>query len=249
MPRYGRRRFARKPKRTYRKRNSRFRSRFSRKRSMSSMKSRVTVAPDTAFTKLKMYETKYYTAPITPQLVLADNFTSGRLVRGSDIYDPLSNSGTIQPTGFDQWCSEGGLYNNFVVHGCKIRYEFINLSTTAALDISVYPVLENNGDVANISGPNQPYVTNALCGIGTGQNKVVIKKFMKYKKMLGVKDLLDYNPSRGYFGGSPQVNWCWASDVLQSGSSVVTASYVIKKEVTYYVQFMSRPTVVISTTD
>lgn len=251
MPRYGRRRFARKPKRTYRKRNSRFRYRFSRKRGMTSMKSRVTVAPDTAYTKLKFYDSLYRNSAMAPNAVLTSNYDSGRIIRGNDLYDPLSNSGTNQPTGFDQWCSQTGLYNQFVVHGCKIRYEFINLSATAALDISVYPVMESNATVTTISGPNQPYVTNALCGTGNGQNKVVIKKFMKTKKMIGIRDLSDFEGIRGRYNGSPAspVNyiWNWASDVAPVGSDISSPSYIVKRELTYYVQFLTRPIVEIST--
>lgn len=249
MPRFARRRFARKPKRSYRKRNSRFRSRFSRRRGMTSMKSRTTVAPDTAFTKLKFYDSLYRNGPMAPNATLAANFVSGRIIRGNDLYDPLSTSGTNQPTGFDQWCTQTGLYNQFVVHGCKIRYEFINLSTTAALDISVYPLMEGNAVITGISGPNQPYVTNALCGTGSGQNKVVIKKFMKTKKMVGIKDLSDFTGVRGQYNALPQLEyiWDWASDVALVGSDITSPSYIVKREVTYYVQFLTRPTVVIST--
>ena len=246
MPRYGRRRFARKPKRTYRKRNSRFRSRFSRRRGITSMRSRTTVAPDTAYTKLKMYDLSYRTAPMAPEIVLADNYNSGRIIRANDIYDPKYVSGAIQPTGFDQWCTQTGLYNQFIVHGCKIRYEFVNLSSTSALNISVYPVLESNTQITGISGPNQPYVTNALCGSGSGQNKVVIKKFMKTKKMFGIKDLSDNANVRGSFSGGPTSNyvWNWASDVSLAGSDTASPQYIVKRELTYYVQFLTRPTVV-----
>jgi len=246
MPRFARKRFPRRPKRSFRKRNSRFRSRFSRKRGISTMKSRVTIAPDSTFTKLKFYDTTLRTAVIAPNISLATNYSSGRLIRGSDLYDPISTSGTNQPTGFDQWCTETGLYQQFVVHGCKIRYEFINLSSTNALDISVYPIMEINGIITNISGPNQPYVTNALCGSGAGNNKVVIKKFMKFKKMLGVKDLIDGSQARGSYGASPGTNWCWASDVALVGSDISSPSFIIKREVTYYVQFLTRPVVAIS---
>lgn len=247
MPRYGRRRFARKPKRTYRKRNSRFRSRFSRRRGMSSMKSRVTCAPDCTFTKLKFYDSFLSVGPITPDAAIQNNFNNGRLVRGSDLYDPLSSKGSVQPSGFDQWCSQNGLYNNFLVHGCKIRYELVNMKTDQVLEVALYPVLESNAVLTNINGANQPYVSNALCGSGQGNNKIVLKKFMKYKKMVGVKDIVDYDDARGTYSSSPSTNWCWACDINPLGNTTDPTNFVVKREITYYVQFLARPVVVIST--
>lgn len=244
MPRYYRKRQYRR-KRSYKpryKRNRRFKSKYRRQ---TSMISRNAIAPDIAFTKLKYTVTDNYTALPSPSATLATNFSNGRLYRGNDVYDPQSTSGTVSATGFQQWCDQTGLYQEFVVHASKIKVEIINLAT-AALSVALYPLMESNATITTIDGNEQAYARTAFVGSSSGNNKVVLKNFMKTKKMIGCKDLSDDNLNYGQYNSSPNPAniWDWAIDFVQlpAGSS----DFSMKVDITYYVQFLQRPVVSIS---
>jgi len=253
MPRYYRKRFYRR-KRSYKnryRRNRRFKSKYNKQ---TSMRSRNTVAPDIAFTKLK-FTYMAAIAPVgptpatlpSPVNILANNYSNRRLIRGNDIFDPQSTSGTASCTGFQQWCAQTGLYQEFLVHGSKIRVDLINNSPTRSISAALYPIMESNATQTNIYGPQQPYVRNSFVGTSAGNNKIVLKNFMKTKKMIGCKDLSDDNLNYGQYNASPNPAniWCWALDCLYSDGNITDAQNTVdlKVEVTYYVQFMQRPVV------
>lgn len=253
MPRYYRKRQYRK--RSYKpryKRNRRFKSKFRRQ---TSMRSRSTIAPDIAFTKLKFtYIFRKAGTDIipSPSATLATNYSNNRLVRGNDIYDPQSTSGITSATGFKQWCAGDGLYQEFCVHASKIKVECVNNTPDQSLSVSLYPIMESNATITAIDGNEQAYARTAFVGTSSGNNKVILKNFMKTKKMIGCKDLSDDNLNYGQYNASPNPAniWCWALDtVYSSGStSVITNSTLdFKVDVTYYVQFLQRPVVTIST--
>lgn len=253
MPRYYRKRFYRR-KRSYKnryKRNRRFKSKFRRQ---TSMRSRTTIAPDIAFTKLKytyIYHANTGNLP-SPSATLATNFSNYRLVRGNDVYDPQSTSGTVSATGFQQWCAQTGLYQEFLVHASKIKVEIINNNPNFSLSASLYPLMETNATITTIDGNEQAYARTAFIGTSSGNNKVIMKNFMKTKKMLGCKDLSDDNFNYGAYNSSPNPlnSWCWALDCAWSDGQVAipqTGFVDFKVDVTYYVQFLQRPVVSIST--
>lgn len=250
MPRYYRKRQYRR-KRSYKpryKRNRRFRSRFSKQ---TRMVSRNIVAPDVAFTKLKVTDTVFLSGlgnlPHSTG-TLATDFTNRRLIRGNDIFDPLSSAGSVTATGLQQWCSQTGLYNQFLVHGSKIKIEIANLDATetTAMVCSLYPIMESNATLQPV-GSDQPYVRTSFVGASTGSSKCVLKNFMKTKKMLGCKDLVDDELNYGQYNASPNLAniWDWALDVQTLGSSASSQAIAIRKEVTYYVQFLQRPVIVV----
>lgn len=247
MPRYNKKTY--RKKRTYRKKSN-FRRRFSRKYGktrMSRMVSRNAIAPDTAFTKLRYAYLATYTPGLpTPSGTLATNFSNGRLVRGNDIYDPQSTSGVVPATGFNQWCSQTGLYQEFVVHASKIKVEAINLDANA-VSIALYPIMENNATITTIDGNEQAYARTAFVGTASGNNRVTLKNFMKTKKMIGVRDLIDDEQSKGSYAASPNALniWDWALDCVEPSGSA-TGNLSVKVVVTYYVQFLQRPVVSVS---
>lgn len=250
----------RRGKAGFRRRNSRFRSRFSRKHgrnSMTSMRSRSLVAPDTAFTKLRFQYNAFLAGPNLPHPTgtLTTDFTNFRLLRGNDIYDPQSNNGNTSATGFSQWCSQTGLYQEFLVHASKVKVELVNLtpvgSTPGALNVALYPIMENNATVTTMDGNEQAYARTAFIGDSSGSSKVILKNFMKTKKMIGVKDLEDDEQNRGSYNSSPvSLNlWDWALDVTSVDDSTASTTRAIglKTVITYYVQFLQRPVVSLST--
>lgn len=254
MPRYYRKRFYRR-KRSYKnryKRNRRFKSKFNRQ---TSMRSRTTIAPDIAFTKLKYtYTTRVVpsSALVTlpsPISTLSTNYTNYRLVRGNDVYDPQSTNGTVSATGFQQWCNRTGLYQEFLVHASKIKVELVN-NSDKSISASLYPLMESNATVTTINGNEQAYTRTSFVGTSSGYNKVIMKNFMKTKKMIGCKDLSDDNYNYGFYNSSPNTNniWCWALDCAYADGTVweANSSLDIKVDVTYYVQFLQRPVVSIS---
>lgn len=248
MPRYYRKRNYRR-KRAYRprKRNRRFKSKYNRQ---TSMRSRNTIAPDTAFTKLRFSQVAHYTSNLpSPSATLATNFSNGRLIRGNDIYDPQSTSGTVSATGFQQWCDQTGLYQEFIVHASKIKVEIVN-NQGLALSAALYPIMESNATITTIDGNEQAYSRTAFLGTSSGNNKVIMKNFMKTKKMIGCKDLSDDNLNYGQYNSSPNPAniWDWALDCVNAdgSTSLSAASVDIKVDITYFVQFVQRPVVSIS---
>ena len=244
MPRYYRKRYRRK--RNFRPRYKRYRKFKSRWNRQTSMRSRTTIAPDTAFTKLKYVYTFLDTTLPSPNASLPTNFTNHRLIRGNDIFDPQSTNGTVSATGFQQWCAQTGLYQQYVVHASKIKVEIVNTDTNA-LSASLYPIMESNATQIGINGNEQAYAKTAFIGTNTGNNKVIMKNFMKTKKMIGCKDLSDDELNYGQYNSSPAASniWDWALDcALPNGTLVGNIS--AKIDVTYYVQFVQRPVVSIS---
>lgn len=250
MPRYYRKRFYRR-KRSYKpryKRNRRFKSKYRRQ---TSMVSRNTVAPDIAFTKLKYTYTAHVVSTDTlpsPSATLATNFSNRRLIRGNDVYDPQSTNGTVSATGFQQWCAQTGLYQEFLVHASKIKVEIVNSSPGLAVSAALYPIMESNATITTINGNEQSYARTAFIGTSAGNNKVIMKNFMKTKKMIGCKDLSDDNLNYGQYNASPNPAniWDWALDCAYADGTTANATIDLKIDVTYYVQFLQRPVVSIS---
>lgn len=253
MPRYYRKRYYRR-RRNYKpryKRNRRFKSKYNRQ---TSMRSRNTIAPDIAFTKLKFtYVANIVPAtPATlpsPSATLATNFSNRRLIRGNDVYDPQSTSGVASATGFQQWCAQSGLYQEFLVHASKIKVELVN-NSNQSVSASLYPLMESNATVTTIDGNEQAYTRTSFIGTNAGNNKVIMKNFMKTKKMIGCKDLSDDNLNYGQYNSSPNPAniWDWALDCAFSDGSVSRpdSALDLKVDVTYYVQFLQRPVVSVS---
>ena len=218
------------------------------------MISRNAIAPDIAYTKLKYTYIVRITNPATlpsPSGTLATNYTNYRLVRGNDIYDPQSTSGTVSATGFQQWCDQSGLYQEFLVHASKIKVELVNINANNALSVSLYPLMESNATITTIDGNEQAYSRTAFVGTSAGNNKVILKNFMKTKKMIGCKDLSDDNLNYGQYNASPNPAniWCWALDCAWSNglTDMPTTAFVdLKFDLTYFVQFLQRPVVSIS---
>lgn len=245
MPRYYRKRQYRR-RRNFRPRYKRYRRFKSKWNRQTSMRSRTTIAPDTSFTKLKYVYTFQDTTLPSPSVTLATNFTNHRLIRGNDVFDPQSTGGTVSATGFQQWCAQTGLYQEFVVHASKIKVEIVNADTNA-LSAALYPIMESNATQSGINGNEQAYVKTAFIGTNSGNNKVIMRNFMKTKKMLGCKDLTDQTLYNGQYNQSPasQILWDWALDCALPNGTLV-GNINAKIDVTYYVQFIQRPVVSIS---
>jgi len=242
MPRYLRpRRLRRKSKRPIvRKR------RFGKKKNrVSSMRSRNLISADQYFTKFKYSDVNTRVlSSVSPT-----TFSTGRIIRGNDIWDPLSTSGAVPVSGFNQVFGPGGsltgMYQQWIVHASKIVIEIVNNNGNTSLDCSLYPISETQS-TATLDGPEQPYVVNRLCGTSAGNNKIVMKSYMTTKKLFAIKDLADELTFRGTSQTSPTTLWDWAIDVLGSSSTTPTYDFCVKRTITYYVEGLKRNIATIS---
>jgi len=195
--------------------------------------------PDRFFTKLKLTDT----LALVPGAVAVGEL----IVIGNDLHDPLGTSGTSQPQGFDQFCP--AMYNQFRVHGSKVRAWFISASdSTGTGDCVVWVYPSVTSATVSSAVPAQNYLQQRshwkVASRGS-RNIAYIKNYMQTKIIGGVQDISDEPDYAGDSTTAPLRQWYWH---LGFGTIDATTGATMKMviEVTYYCEFIGRKTIALS---
>jgi len=205
------------------------------------------------------------TRSIQPPFMLADKTFTKLKFTGMDnlvfaanqfVAIPIEGNGfdntgvtTLYPPGLLTW---GQFYTRYRVFGSKIKVTFINNDAAATPTVGLY--CREGDDAVAIDNTNvldQPYSRWRMLARAGGMDKVILKSFMKSKKLFGnkVSQEEDY---QGLFLYSPGTNdiiavanpvssWDWAI-FATSNTPLATTNISITYEVSYYVQFEDRRT-------
>lgn len=130
----------------------------------------------------------------------------------SGTYKGLSADGAA---GTAQWLA---FYNSFIVKGCKVRAEIVNLMQGTSVVVDMLPTVDytlgygaNSTSVVaydsmDIEPQEQPNAKRIVLGPSGGQSKGVIKQYYPIRKLIGVKDLEDvFAIANGSIGSSPNI--------------------------------------------
>lgn len=219
-----RKRFYRRkmPYRRYRKRYKR-----NRKNKMRYTISRTVGQPDAMYVKL-VYSQVTQKTPAGP--------TTNHVFRGNSAFDPDFTGIGGQPNSFDQYAT---LYRDYQVLGSAIKVKMVNNSANA-LGFVIYPSLSTTA-VGYDDGIGNSYSKYKICGQNTAYSIATVSNFIRTKKLIG-RNTNSVNYA-ALISANPASQWYWIIDMRSmDGASVIDAT--LQAELTYYVKFWNRKTVV-----
>lgn len=229
MPRYGRRRFR------FKKRRSRRRSRPFRRSRRGNKRSSVSrlkyLIPDRLFVKLR------YRQRIT--LASTTGATAFNIFRGNSPYDADESGTGAQPPGFDNYAA---MYERYRVMGSKIAVTFCSVQTTAptqTYEVGILARPDNTAPATMDAVAGNPYASLGLLTPGNG--KVRKKMYMSTAKILGLtKQAVKANENlSSAVTTNPATTWEWFvySQPADRASTATSIAFVC---ITYYVEFYKR---------
>lgn len=135
------------------------------------------------------------------ELVPSSAAAVGHVFCLNGLYDPDITGVGNQPRGFDQYCStSGGLYRNYVVLGCKVTVQFMNMSSSTYTRAMLKVSRASTIDADPIDALEKRIVKSTILGPYTGGAAVKTMSLnWSAKKWFGQKSVL---PSSDYQGSS-----------------------------------------------
>lgn len=173
-------------------------------------------------------------------------------MRGNDLSDPFgTESGSIQPTGLDQW---GYFYRDYYVAGCKITVEIQNLTAATAPRCVLVPTCAaaltgaNDWDPNSFKPEENPHAQHRMVNSSGGGRPLYMKGYMSTNKIFGRKGTIVEDafhgqlPLQGSGATSPATNyvWYWNIALLNRDLAATSVTAVCLVKMTYYCRLRTR---------
>jgi len=154
----------------------------------------------------------------------------------NSLYDPDRTGVGTMALGHNQMSA---LYNNYVVHACKIRLDFINLINDQLVRIC-FSARDTNEAATYMDDALGETAAKSivLAPAGSTGSKGVIKYFAKVKTIAAIKDLLDNSSYRAVVAGSPS-EICWGNLYLDNDMPATAKDVFIKVRFLFYVTYVN----------
>lgn len=187
-----------------------------------------TIVPDRLRTKLTYGSVNTFTS--------AAGVTSEYVYRGNSCFDPDQAGAGAQPNGFDQLSA---LYNRYRVYSSRIKYQPINVSSSATTNIVFYSYASRTttGLATVFDYMGAPYAKWAAGNANTLGNRTLITH-LSTAAVLGLSggQMEADDTLEALVTASPAHQWYWIIGTY-SEATQSTSAYV---SIDYYVEFTDR---------
>jgi len=227
-----RRKFTKRPRKSFKR--GRKTGRKNGKRKMhASVKKQGLFIPDNSIVKLNYCDYKHFTTS-------GGQYSFMGAYRGNGAHDPLTATGGTSPLGWTQYQQ---LYNWYRVFAAKMTVTLINQST-APISFSILPQLFTNSTLRPTDIVAQKYCKTAVCSqSGTAGAKQVLTCFMTTKTLYSNRAVStedDFGAlTIGTSASVPLNQWYFLIYCTSiNGSSAIALDAIIK--IKYYIRFEQR---------
>lgn len=173
-------------------------------------------------------------------------------IKGNGLENPLGNTPftNAQPLGYDKI---GNLYQKFIVHGCKVKIEITNNTSSQSMGVVLFPTTEVNPlgtpPYTYAQALALPYAKDRFVGAISGNNKITLTNYISTNKIYGVPkskirdedNFAGTTISEEISPNSDPINaWFWNLTISNNTGVATSMSYNMVCKVTWYCEFFNR---------
>lgn len=167
----------------------------------------------------------------------------GRVYRLNSVFDPIFAVGGGQPLGFDQWAA---FYNEYRVRGSSIK---ITASSDAAetAEMMIVPLTTSALLLSREQYAEQQYAKKLVIGNDTQHGIGTLSHYISVAQLMGAPDdIVEYDDNlRAAVSANPNKGLYWhVLGMSYGGGSTTNFVVSVRVEITYYVDFMDRATLI-----